>query len=546
MDTNKKLLFRDEARTKILEGVEILADAVCVTLGPRGRNVVIERLGQAPHVTKDGVTVAKSINLKDQFTNIGAQMIKEVASQTVDVAGDGTTTATVLARSIYKNGLKLIAAGHNPSDLKRGIDKAVKAVCKALEENAIEVSSNNEIMHVGTVSANGDISIGEMLAQAMEKVGRDGVITIEEAKSYKTSMETVEGMQINRGYVSPFFVTNSEKLTAELINPYVFITNKRFEHMKDLISALEQVLKEKRSVLLIVDEIEGEALNSLTVNKMRGTLDICAIRAPEFGNARHDMLEDIEILTGGKIVSDATGINVSDIDLKDPEQKILGSAEKIIVGKNETTIVVHKDRKEAIDLRVQEIKKLMEDPTLSENEISIMKRRLARLAGGVAILRVGGATEVEMKEKKDRVEDALCATQAAVEAGIVPGGGAALIHASKHIDKLSADNTGEQAGMGIIREACYAPLQQIAKNADAPGQVVLHNILEQSNKNMGWHATKEEYIDLVNAGIIDPVKVPKTALENAASIAGLMLTIEAAIAEEDPNVLNRIAAQLGQ
>jgi len=540
VQTNKKLLFEDHARKKILEGVEILANAVRVTLGPRGRNVVIEKIGMAPHVTKDGVTVAKSINLKDQFQNLGAQMLKEVASQTVDISGDGTTTATILGHAIYKEGLKLIAAGFNPTDLKKGIDKAVPIICQSLTYNSEQVKSNEEIMNIGRVSANGDEAVGKMLADAMEKVGRDGVITVEEAKSNKTTLEVTEGMQFNRGYVSPFFVTNSEKLTANLEKePLIIITNKRFEHMKDLLPILEPIHATKRSVLLICDEVEGEALNSLTVNKMRGTLDICAIRAPEFGNARHDMLQDIAILTNGKVISDASGIKITDVDPRDPNQHILGEAVKIIVGKGTTTIVAKKENKENIEKRIEDIKTQLEDPTLSQNEIDLMKRRLSRLAGGVAVIRVGGATEVEMKERKDRVDDALCATQAAIEEGIVPGGGTALIHASKfdpdihpYIDIFR--NEAEKAGARIVREACKAPLVQIARNAGFPSEVILHKILE-SSKQTGWDALNEEFVNMIERGIIDPVKVTKTALENAASIAGLMLTIECAIAEEDPS-----------
>lgn len=547
-NTNKQLLFEENARKKILEGVEKLANAVRVTLGPRGRNVVIERIGQAPHVTKDGVTVAKAINIKDQFQNLGAQMIKEVASQTVEVCGDGTSTATILAHSIYKEGLKLIAAGYNPTDIKKGIDKAIPLIVECLISNSKEVKSNDEIMHVGKVSANGDEKIGNMLAEAMEKVGRDGVITVEEAKGYKTTLEVVEGMQLNRGYVSPFFVTNSEKLTAELKDPLVIITNKRFEHMKELLPVLEPIHNMKRSVLLICDDIEGEALNSLTVNKMRGTLDICVIRAPEFGNARHDMLSDIAVLTGGKIISDATGIQISEVDVRDSEQNILGESNKIIVGKHTTTIVARKDRKEEIDKRISEIKIQLEDPTLSQDETDLKRRRLSRLSGGVAVVRVGGATEVEMKERKDRVDDALCATQAAVEAGIVPGGGTALIHASKFEPDIAPHigvfrNEAEKAGARVVREACKAPLVQIAKNAGMASEVIMHKILE-SDPQTGWDAMNEEFVNMIDEGIIDPVKVPITALENAASISGLMLTIECAIAEDDPDTLRRLMEEM--
>jgi chaperonin GroEL len=545
METNKKLLFENEARQRILVGVEKLATAVRVTLGPRGRNVVIERIGQAPHITKDGVTVARSINLKDQFANIGAQMLKEVASQTVDVAGDGTTTATILAHAIYKEGLKLIAGGHNPTDLKKGIDMAVELVTEELVKNSVKVGSNQDILHIGTVSANGDESVGKMLAEAMEKVGNDGVITVEEAKGYNTTLEVVEGMQFNRGYTSPFFVTNNEKLTAELENPYILITNKKYDSMKALLPVLEPVAKSKRPILVIVDDIEGEALNSLTVNKMKGVLNVCAIRGPEFGSARHSMLEDIAILTGGQIVSDASGIKEGDININDPEQAILGTASKVIVGKGTTTIVSKKDRKEEVEKRVEEIKKHLEEPN-SEEEDKLLRRRLSRLAGGVAILRVGGATEVEMRERKDRVDDALCATQAAVEAGIVPGGGTALVHASKVLDAEIEEKEKDfnvQYGMKIIKEACKAPLMQIVENAGSSPDVILASVIKEENSN-GWNAATEEFCNLIEDGIIDPVKVPKTALENAASVAGLMLTVEAAIAEDDPDTLRRLVEQM--
>lgn len=548
IETNKQLLFKGDARHKILEGVVKITDAVKVTLGPRGRNVVIERLNAAPHVTKDGVTVAKAINLKDQFQNLGAQMIKEVASRTVDVAGDGTTTATILASSIYKEGLKLIAAGYNPTDLKKGIDKAVPIITESLLSNSEKVKSSDDIVQIGKVSANGDEEIGKMLAKAMDAVGQDGVITVEEAKGYKTSLEIVEGMQINRGYVSPYFVTNSESLTAELKDPLILVTNKKFDQMKELLSVLEPIHAMKRSILLICDDVEGEALNSLTVNKMKGNLDICVIRAPDFGSARHDSLLDIATLTGGQIVSDLSGVQMSDISPRDEKQKILGSATKVIVGKHSTTIIVKKEQEENVKARIEEIRTQLEDPTISEEEEKTMKRRLARLAGGVAIIRVGGATEVEMKERKDRVDDALCATQAAVEAGIVPGGGTALIHASRFdpdIEPMTKlfRNDGERLGARIVRDACSSPLTQIAKNAGMASEVILHKILE-SGRNTGWDATNEEFVDMIQSGIIDPVKVPKTALENAASVAGLMLTIECAIAEDDPDILRRLVDEM--
>lgn len=872
MDTNKKLLFEDEARQRILEGVEILAQAVRVTLGPRGRNVVIERIGQAPHLTKDGVTVARSINLKDQFANLGAQMLKEVASQTVDVAGDGpqplyskvltphgwklmgelkigdkicgtnntvqevleiypkgikdvyqvitsgdrtveccedhlwkvvtsygkeytltakqlieneiikyytdrkrhkyyipttcvefedkvdlpldpylvgallgdgylseggsvelsiglkeefildkmnlpekcgiskkcyfdknyikvrftgigddgksiikkplsqlellglkshtkfipkcylfstvenrkklldglidtdghinkkglfeygtvskqlhldfidlcrslgkqvyvykverkpndgsygirpiyrvcelkgykhgikikkikktnkqtemqcikvsnsdhlyitddyvvthnTTTATILAHAIYKEGLKLIAGGHNPADLKKGIDAAVEIVTQQLTKNSVEVKDSSDIMHIGTVSANGDDSVGKMLSEAMDKVGHNGVITVEEAKGYKTTLEVVEGMQFNRGYTSPFFVTNNEKLTAELEDPYILITNKKYDNVKDLLPVLEPLASSKKPILVIVDDIDGEALNALTINKMKGVINVCAIRGPEFGSARHSMLEDIAILTGGKIVSDASGIKESDININDENQNILGTATKVIVGKGTTTIVAKKDRKEQVDKRVEEIKAQLNEPALSEEEVKLLKRRLSRMSGGVAILRVGGSTEVEMRERKDRVDDALCATQAAVEAGIVPGGGAALVHASKTLDENDAD-ANIKYGIQIVKEACKAPLMQIVKNAGCSPDVILEKIIKQDDKNYGWNASTEEFCNLIDDGIIDPVKVPIVSLQNAASVGSLMLTIECAVAEDDPSTIGRLMEQM--
>lgn len=546
MDTNKILLFEEEARKRILKGVEKLSKAVSVTLGPRGRNVVIERFNQAPHITKDGVTVAKSINLKDQFENIGAQMIKEVSSRTVDVAGDGTSTSVVLAHAIYREGLKLLAADHSPVDIKKGIDFATQVVVEELKKNALVVSNQEDFKHVATVSANGDLSVGDMLANAMQQVGKEGVITVEEAKGYTTTLEVVEGMRFNRGYVSPYFITNSEKYTAELNEPLILITDLAFDSMKELVGVLEQVHKSGREVLIIADEIQGEALNSLTVNKQKNILKVCAIKGPEFGKGRHAMLEDIAIMTNGQIISDASGVTLSDIDLRDPENKIMGEAKRISVGRNDTTIVALPNVKEKVDQRISEIKKMLEDPTLSEHEEALLKRRLARLSGGVAVIRVGGATEVEMRERKDRVDDALCATIAAAEEGIVPGGGTALVHAAKVIDKFIGLNntnfTGDmeiQNGLRVIKQACSAPLRQIAKNAGASPDVILESIVN-SQPNMGWNAATEKYVNLIDDGIIDPVKVPIKALENAASVAGLMLTIECAIAEEDPDIFQRL------
>lgn len=543
MDTNKKVLFANHARQEILKGVEILANAVRCTLGPRGRNVVIERLGQAPHVTKDGVSVAKSITLKDQFENLGAQMIKEVASQTVDVCGDGTTTATILAHAIYKGGLKLLASDHSSTELKKGIDHAVRVVIAQLEANAISVETSEDIVHVGTVSSNGDRAIGEMLANAMDKVGRNGIITIEEAKGYDTSLEVVEGMRFNRGYCSPFFVSNSEKMTAELNNPYILITNKKFEHLKELLPVLEQIHRTKRPVLVIADDIEGEALHGLTVNKMRGTLDVCAVRAPEFGQSRFDALQDIATLTGGEIVSDGTGVSIGDINLKDLEQSILGECKRVIVTKNSCTIVGLTKQEDVVKERVAEIQSQLEDTTLSENEVSVLQRRLSRLAGGVAIIRVGGSTEVEMRERKDRVDDALCATQAAVEAGLVAGGGVALVAAASSLERVEGRSDDFNAGIEIIRDACFSPLSQIVENAGGSPDVIVNHIVTSNTPNHGWNADNEKFVDMFRSGIIDPVKVPITALANAASVSGLMLMIDCAIAEDDPELIQKLLLQ---
>lgn len=535
MDTDKKVLFQDEARQEILKGAEVLADAVRCTLGPCGRNVVIERPGLAPHISKDGVTVARAINLKKQFQNLGAQMIKEVASQTVDVTGDGTTTATILAYAIFKGGLKLLSSEHGAAELKKGIDYAVGIISEQLDKNATPVKSGEDIIHIGRVSSNGDQSVGEMLAQAMDKVGRDGVITIEEAKGYSTNLEIVEGMQFNRGYVSPFFVTNSERMTCELKEPLVVITNRTFSHMKDLLPVLEQVHRTKRPVLMIVDEIEGEALHGLTVNKMRGTLDVCAVRGPEFGPSRHDALEDIAVLTGGQVISDGSGIKMSDVDLKG-EVKILGECKKAIITKGYCTIVGAADREEVVKERILELQGQLKDPTLSEHEEDVLRRRLARLAGGVAIIHVGGATEVEMRERKDRIDDALCATQAAVEAGVVAGGGVALVAAATALQAVESHSRDFNAGIEIVREACFAPLSQIVENAGSSPDVIINHITTSNVPNQGWNASTEKFCDMLREGIIDPVKVPRTALENAASVAGLMLMIDCAIAEENPEL----------
>lgn len=543
----KKIVFGDEAREKILKGAEIVYRAVGCTLGPKGKNVLIERHGEAPHLTKDGFSVSRAINLKDQFLNMGAQMIKEAASQTVESAGDGTTSSTILAFHIYQNGLKLIAAGHNSTELKKGIDYAVSVVVKQLESMAKPISGSSDIIHVGTVSANGDKTVGEMLAKAFSKVGRDGIITVEESKGYETELEVVEGMRFNRGFISPYFVSDSEKMTCELDEPYVLITNKKFEHVKDLLPVLEQIHKIQKPLLIIADDIEGEALHALSVNKMKGNLNVCAIRAPEFGAARFDALEDISILTGGQVVSDSTGIELSHINLlKDKEQTILGKCKKVIVGKNYCTLVGLSNKHEIVKKKAEEVKNRLTDPTLEKNDIEALQRRITRLSGGVAVIRVGGSTEVEMRERKDRIDDALCATTAAIQSGIVAGGGTALIRASRVLKDKKDKSKDFNAGIEIIRQACMAPISQIVRNVGDimnSEALVINTILKSNDVNFGWNAATEEYGDLVEQGIIDPLKVPKTALINAASVAGLSLTIDAVIAEEDLSIYTQVENQ---
>lgn len=539
MNTNKKLLFKNDARKEILVGVEILSNAVRCTLGPKGRTVVIERPGQAPHITKDGITVAKSINLKNQFYNLGAQMIKEVASQTVDVVGDGTTTATILACDIYREGLKkVLNDDFSPVEIKRGIDFAVESICTSLDEMTKPIETREDIIHIGTVSSNGDRNVGNMLADAMDRVGRDGVITVEEAKGYETKLEVVEGMRFNRGYTSPYFVTNTEKMECVLENPYILISNNKFDQLKDLISLLEQVMKTERPILIIADEIGGEAMHGLTVNHQKNIIKTCAIRAPEFGASRHGALEDIAILTNGKIVSQAGGISVNDINLADHDEKrILGTCKRAIIAKGHCTLVSGNDRQEQIDKRIHELETQLEDPTISDNQTSVLQRRLARLSGGIGIIRVGGSTEVEMREYKDRIDDALCATQAAVESGLVPGGGIALVKAAS--DLKTPDNQTEdfKSGVDIVRDACFAPLIQIIENAGGEKENILSRITTNQNPGEGWNAATGKFCNMIENGIIDPLKVPKTALRNAASVAGLMLTVDCAIVEEDMDLL---------
>lgn len=522
----KKLKFGLEAREEILQGVRILADAVKVTMGPKGRNVVIEKSFGAPLITKDGVTVAKEIELGVKFANMGAQMVKEVASKTSDVAGDGTTTATVLADAIYTQGLKLVAAGHDPMSLKRGIDAAVKNVVETLQTLARSISTKEEIAQVGSISANSDTEIGEIIAEAMAKVGKEGVITIEEAKGLQTELEVVEGMQFDRGYLSPYFVTNPDRMEAELDNPLILIHEKKISSMKDLLPVLEAVAKSSRPLLIIAEDIEGEALATLVVNKIRGTLNVCAVKAPGFGDRRKAMLEDIAVLTGGKCVTEDLGIKLENVTLGD-----LGKAKRVIVTKDACTIVDGQGASEDIKSRVNQIRRQIEETT-SDYDREKLQERLAKLVGGVAVIHVGSTTEVEMKEKKARVEDALHATRAAVEEGVVVGGGVALIRAIANLEKLTLENQDQNFGVKIVREALEAPLRTISKNAGCEPAVVVEKVKNSKETNFGFNAANEEYTDLVAAGIVDPAKVVRSALQNAASIAGLMLTTETIIAEE--------------
>ncbi len=520
----KKLAFDIEAREEILRGLKKLADAVKVTMGPRGRNVVIEKSFGAPTVTKDGVTVAKEIELESRFENIGAQLVQEVASKTSDIAGDGTTTATVLADAIYSEGMKLVAAGHDPMSLKRGIDKAVEVVIDSLREMSSPTKGKKDIAQVGTISANADSEIGEIIAEAMEKVGKEGVITVEEAKGLETTLEVVEGMQFDRGYLSPYFVTNPDRMEAEVDNPLVLINEKKISSMKDLLPILEQVAKSGKPLVIIAEEVEGEALATLVVNKIRGTLNVCAVKAPGFGDRRKAMLEDIAILTGGKCITEDLGIKLESLTLSD-----LGRCKRIVVDKDNTTIIDGAGSKDAIKARVQQLRTQIDD-TSSDYDREKLQERLAKLVGGVAVIHVGAATEVEMKEKKARVEDALHATRAAVEEGIVPGGGIALIRAIEKLEKVKVDNDEQRFGVKIVRQALESPLRTIAQNAGAEPAVVINKVREK-NGSFGYNAATDEYEDLLKAGIIDPTKVVRTALQNAASVAGLMLTTEAIICD---------------
>jgi chaperonin GroEL len=522
----KEVKFHSDARERLLRGVDILANAVKVTLGPKGRNVVIDKSFGAPRITKDGVTVAKEIELEDKFENMGAQMVREVASKTNDLAGDGTTTATVLAQAIVKEGAKAVASGMNPMDLKRGIDKAVDAVVEELKRNARKVTQNGEIAQVGTISANGDAEIGRFLAEAMEKVGNEGVITVEEAKTAETELEVVEGMQFDRGYLSPYFITNQEKMRVELDEPYILIHEKKLSNLQAMLPVLEAVVQSGKPLLIIAEDVEGEALATLVVNKLRGGLKVAAVKAPGFGDRRKAMLEDIAILTGGTAVSEDLGIKLDNVTLE-----MLGRAKKVVIEKENTTIVDGAGSSNEIQGRIAQIKAQIEETT-SDYDREKLQERLAKLAGGVAVIRVGGSTEVEVKERKDRVDDAMHATRAAVEEGILPGGGVALLRAAKALDNVLTENTDQKTGVEIVRRAIEAPVRQIAENAGAEGSIIVGKLRENAELGFGWNAQTGEFGDLFAQGVIDPAKVVRTALQDAASVAGLLVTTEAMVAEK--------------
>ena len=521
----KDVKFDTDARTRMLKGVNILADAVKVTLGPKGRNVVLDKSFGAPRITKDGVSVAKEIELEDKFENMGAQMVKEVASRTNDEAGDGTTTATVLAQAIVKEGMKSVAAGMNPMDLKRGIDIAVNKVVEDLKGRSKDVSGSSEIAQVGVISANGDKEVGEKIAEAMEKVGKEGVITVDESKGLEFELETVEGMQFDRGYLSPYFITNPDKMTVELDDPYILIFEKKLSNLQAMLPILEAAVQSGRPLLIIAEDIEGEALATLVVNKLRGGLKVAAVKAPGFGDRRKAMLQDIAILTKGEMVSEDLGIKLENVTLN-----MLGQAKRVTIDKDNTTIVDGAGEEADIQARVGEIRTQI-DNTSSDYDKEKLQERLAKLAGGVAVIKVGGATEVEVKERKDRVDDALHATRAAVEEGIVPGGGTALLYASKSLDGLKGDNEDQTRGIDIVRKAILAPIRQIATNAGHDGAVVTGNLLREGDESQGFNAGTDTYENLVKAGVIDPTKVVRTALQGAASVAGLLITTEAAISD---------------
>ena len=521
----KDVKFSGDARERMLRGVETLANAVKVTLGPKGRNVVLDKSFGAPRITKDGVTVAKEIELEDKFENMGAQMVREVAQKTNDLAGDGTTTATVLAASIVKEGAKSVAAGMNPMDLKRGIDIAVAAVVEDIKKRSKKVASSAEVAQVGTISSNGDAAVGKMIAQAMQKVGNEGVITVEEAKALDTEVEIVEGMQFDRGYLSPYFITNAEKMVAELEDAFVLLHEKKLSGLQAMLPVLEAVVQSGKPLLIIAEDIEGEALATLVVNKLRGGLKVAAVKAPGFGDRRKAMLEDIAILTGGQLIAEDLGIKLESVTTA-----MLGRAKKIVIEKEKTTIVDGAGKKKEIEARVNQIKAQIEETT-SDYDREKLQERLAKLAGGVAVIRVGGATEIEVKEKKDRVEDALNATRAAVEEGIVPGGGVALLRAKKSVGKLTNANADVQAGINIVLKALEAPIRQIAENSGVEGSIVVNKISENKSETYGFDAQTEEYVDMLDKGIVDPAKVVRAALQDAASVAGLLVTTEAMIAE---------------
>ncbi|MFL6841217.1 MAG: chaperonin GroEL [Sphingomicrobium sp.] len=521
----KDVIFGGEARARMVEGVNILANAVKVTLGPKGRNVVLERSFGAPTVTKDGVSVAKEIELKDKFENMGAQMVREVASKTNDIAGDGTTTATVLAQAIVREGMKSVAAGMNPMDLKRGIDLAVGKVVEDLKSRSKPVAGSNEISQVGSIAANGDTIVGEKIAEAMEKVGKEGVITVEEAKGLEFELDVVEGMQFDRGYLSPYFITNPEKMSVELADPYILIHEKKLSNLQAMLPILEAVVQSARPLLIIAEDIEGEALATLVVNKLRGGLKVAAVKAPGFGDRRKAMLEDIAILTGGEMISEDLGIKLENVTTA-----MLGTAKRVTIDKDDTTIVDGAGSHEAIKARTEAIRQQIENTT-SDYDREKLQERLAKLAGGVAVIKVGGASEIEVKERKDRVDDALHATRAAVEEGIVPGGGTALLYATKALEGLKGVNDDQTRGVDIVRKALYAPLRQIAQNAGHDGAVISGKLLEGKDQAMGFNAQTEVYENLVKAGVIDPTKVVRTALQDAASVAGLLITTEAAVSE---------------
>ena len=521
----KEVKFDVEARDKMLRGVDILANAVKVTLGPKGRNVVIDKSFGAPRTTKDGVTVAKEIELEDKFENMGAQMVREVASKTNDEAGDGTTTATVLAQAIVREGAKSVAAGMNPMDLKRGIDLAVTKVVADIKDRATKIASSDEIAQVGTISSNGEKEIGDMIAQAMDKVGNEGVITVEEAKSLDTELDVVEGMQFDRGYLSPYFITNADKMVAELEDPYILLHEKKLSNLQSMLPLLESVVQSGKPLLIIAEDVEGEALATLVVNKLRGGLKIAAVKAPGFGDRRKAMLEDIAVLTNGQVISEDLGIKLENVTLD-----MLGSAKKVVINKDDTTVVDGVGEKSEIEARTNQIRAQIEETT-SDYDREKLQERLAKLAGGVAVIKVGGATEIEVKERKDRVDDALNATRAAVEEGIVPGGGTALLYASKALEGLTGDNPDQNAGVQIVRRALQAPIRQIVSNAGGEGSIVVGKLLEQDNFKFGFNAQTDEYGDLIATGIVDPAKVVRTALQDAASVAGLLITTEAMVAE---------------